>query len=165
MTHHTPKGTLIRFVFLSALLATALLGCSGAGAGGGGSAAIELEGSFDPGTSTIEGTVSFASTPASGRPLALTVSKLSPTSYSEFDSTFTTNGNSSMSYRITNVSDGTFRVQVQVDMDGNNQFGDSGDLEGWYAGTTGSPIQSSSSATTITVSGGSSTGNDFGIGP
>lgn len=152
-------------VIITAILALTLTGCSSAGAGGGGSAAIDFEGSFDTGSSTIEGTVTFSSTPASGRGLALTVQKTSPSSYSEFDSTFTANGSSSMSNRITNVSDGTYRVRMQVDMDGNSSFADAADLDGWYAGTTSTPITTSSAATLITVSGGSSTGNDFGIAP
>lgn len=158
-----------RYVSLVCLAGMVLVlsGCQNAGAGSGASAQINfaVDSSFDSGTSAITGAVSFPSGTASGRALQITVQKTtSGDTYTVIDGTFTTNGASSMTYRVTNVSDGTYKIRVRVDTDGNNSLIDSGDLDGWYNGTVLSPITSSSSATEVTVSGGDATGRDFGVG-
>jgi hypothetical protein len=68
-----------------------------------------------------------------------------------------------MRFAINGLQDGAYKFRFFVDQNGNNDM-DSGDYEGWYAGTVDNPMLSDEEATVLKLEGRNHEGVDFGIG-
>jgi hypothetical protein len=73
-------------------------------------------------------------------------------------------GATTVTFRLSDVPDGTYRLRFRVDETGNGRFGDPGDIEGYFDGTSSRPLLSHLLARTIRVEGTCVTGADFGVG-
>ena len=70
----------------------------------------------------------------------------------------------SFTFRLRGLPDGTYWLQAQADVAGTSGVNDSGDLDGYFGGSTVSPIHTRADSTTLTVPE-CRGGTEFGIGP
>jgi hypothetical protein len=143
--------------------------------GGGGDApgAACLAGTYDidkawgftQGPYAIAGTVTMPAALSSGRGIQLNILQDSPGSGNTLDFAIVSGTTNMVTYRARGLVDGTWRICLRADVDGNNRLDDVGvDYTGCYDGTVGSPITTPSTATPIVLGGMCRSGINFGIG-
>jgi hypothetical protein len=111
----------------------------------------------------IGGEISFSTSVAAGKQIAITVVSTAGTPNFTTQFTFPA-ARDSFSYRIHGLPAGTYTVEAQADVTGTTSVTDPGDLDGFFSGTTLAPVQTRADAMSITVPP-CKGGADFGIGP
>ncbi len=156
-------------------------GSGGGGEGGtpatdGGASATDsghcLSGAFDVdvdtglgGTNEIAGTVQFAGMGvAAGHTIVLTITNTMNQSVTYADSFSFMTQKESFTFRLRTLPDATYVLQAQADIVGTASASDPGDLDGYFGGTTVTPIHTRADSTPITVPACRSA-TEFGIGP
>jgi hypothetical protein len=120
---------------------------------------------FGSGTLTIEGSVDLPTVSSEGSSIRLYISRSAGTgggSQEKIGSVTTTAHE--VRYSVSGLPSGDYKIQLQVDESGNGIFSESGDYEGWYNGSTTTPIQNSATAATIVLASVSRSNMNFGIG-
>ena len=126
---------------------------------------VSIDSYFGGGDLSISGTVQLPDSASAARSIMFGINKTSfdPYPFSEFDATQVTTTSKYVNYVVNGLSTGDYTLRMQVDQSGDLEYGTTGDFDGYYNGTVSAPIQSSGSATTITLSE-SMSNVDFGIG-
>lgn len=148
--------------------ALALLSCSdsssGGSSGGGGGVSLDASKIFQ-GNLTLSGTITLPAGTGSGKLIQLTASGGGSDitkSGSQVGPAGSTPGDS-VPYTITGLSEGKYSVRARIDVDGNGNLGDPGDLDGFTGGTVDAPIQDFGKAVKVDVGANGATGVDFGV--
>jgi len=116
------------------------------------------------GTNQIAGTVSFSTTVSSGHNVVLTVTNTMNASITYADTFSFTAMKDSFTFRLRNLPDATFVLQAQADVIASSGVNDSGDLDGYFGGTTVTPIHTRADSTALTLPPCHGQ-TEFGIGP
>lgn len=120
---------------------------------------------FTSGPYGISGTVTLPAALTSGRAVQLETVQVSPSTGNHLKPQVISTQTSAITYRTRGLPDGTWKVCLRADVDGNGAVGDVGvDYVGCYNGTTSAPIKTSGSATPIVLGGACRPGIDFGVG-
>jgi hypothetical protein len=158
------------------LLAVALLGlgCGGDDGDGAnnddgclpGSYDVDGDWPFDDGPYAIAGTVTLPASVPSGHFVQLETIKIDPFPGGNYLKPAMLSASKSMiAFRSSGLTDGTWKICLRVDVDGNQMTGGAGtDYIGCFDGTTAAPIRTSSDAPEIVLSGACQSGKDFGVG-
>ena len=131
-------------------LVLVLLLLTACGGGGGGSSSdadrqritMSLD-DFELGTDgngKISGMIPLPASVAADTRLQLTVMRTAPEELTARASGHLRYATTSIAYLITDLPAGTYSVRLRLDVTGNEMYGDPGDLEGWFEGTTDTPI-------------------------
>jgi hypothetical protein len=130
-----------------------------------------LNGTFDKdadsalgGANEIAGAVLFSTTVASGHTVVLTVTSTTNPTITYADTFAFSVAKDSFTFRVRGLPDGTYSLQAQADITGAAGVTDAGDLDGYYGGTTLTPIHTRADGTSITVPA-CKGGAELGIGP
>lgn len=120
---------------------------------------------FSSGPYGISGTVTLPAALISGRSVQLETVQVTPSTGNHLKPQVISTQTSAITYRTRGLPDGTWKVCLRADVDGNGSVGDVGvDYVGCYDGTTSAPIKTSSSATGIVLGGACRPSADFGVG-
>ena len=142
---------------------------SGSGTGDGsvgGTYDIDKEYGFDTGSFEITGTIMLPTALQAGRGIQLNILKVSPSPPgNSLDFAFLGGTKNTVTYRARNLVDGTWRICLRADADGNSMLNDTGiDYTGCYDGTVAAPMKDPFTATEIVLGGANKAGIDFGLG-
>ena len=115
----------------------------------------------------IKGTITLPSNVAPGSPTQLSLEKAGPDpGGTQYIGSYVTEASKlTITYHVKLVQDGNYYLSFGVDQSGNGSFGDSGDLDGFYDGTTAAPIMTKANAPVVAVRGSCQSDRDFGVGP
>jgi hypothetical protein len=120
---------------------------------------------FTQGPYAIAGTVTLPAPLQSGRGIQLNIVQVSPDTGNSVDFAIVSATTSMVTYRARGLVDGTWRICLRADADGNNMLNDVAvDYTGCYDGTVAAPITTTTSATPIALGGMCRSGMDFGLG-
>ncbi len=114
----------------------------------------------------IDGAVTLPAA-INGRSMRMTVTETSTTSKCSQVQTDTISQNTdTIKFQINNLIEGNYTIRMQVDVTNNGPYTDAGDYDGYYKGTTSSPVFTADTATEITITSEniSQSGFDFGLG-
>lgn len=129
--------------------------------GGSGGADFLIVSEFFDGDYSITGTITLPAE-VSDKSAVLTVAKVSGTgSGSELIQKRVTGD--SFTYKISNLSAGSYTVRMQVDVDGNGSSNNEGDYEGYCCGTLDAPIVETDEAAEIIITNASVSAKNFGL--
>lgn len=154
------KQRLFLPLILLAVIVGVIQGCGGTGdpsadtGACGESADVVMrasDGQLGPGSYKISGSITLASAAASGTYVQLSVDRISLPFSAEVTSTSLNNVQVVVNYLVCNLPAGDYTVRLRTDRNGNLSYNDPGDEDGYFAGTTIAPVQSSASATPITI--------------
>lgn len=149
------------------LMSSFLVSC---GVGGEGSSSISplvslRATAFGSGTLSIEGTVALPDTSVEGSSVKLYLTRSTGTGGGNQEKTgVVTTTAHEVRYSISGLPSGDYKLRIQVDETGNGIFSERGDLEGWYSGTTSTPVQNETTGATIVLVSVSRFNMNFGIG-
>lgn len=115
----------------------------------------------DNGPNFITGTITLPAGAAAGRRIQFEV--ISTKGGNQVGPAGMTLAGSTLTYKVTGLSAGTYKIGIRVDQTNNGMVNDSGDYIGFARGTVASPKTTSAAADAIDVSA-PVTGVDFGIG-
>jgi hypothetical protein len=120
---------------------------------------------FTQGPHAIAGAITLPAELQAGRGIQLNILQVSPGSGNTVDFAILSTAKSVVTYRARGLVDGTWRICLRADANGNNALNDVGvDFTGCYDGSVAAPITSTSEATPIVLGGTCHGGKDFGIG-
>ena len=120
---------------------------------------------FSSGPYGISGTVTLPAELTSGRAVQLETVEVTPSTGNYLKPQTISTQTSTITYRARGLPDGTWKICLRADVDGNGAVGDAGvDYVGCYDGTTSAPIKTSGVATGIVLGGACRPGIDFGVG-
>ncbi len=127
---------------------------------------VDAKWPFEGGPYAIAGTITFPASVSSGRSVQIETIKVAPfPSGNNLKPVLLTASKTAITYRAFGLADGTWKICLRVDVNGNGSVGEVGiDYIGCFDGTTTAPIKSSSSATEILISSVCQSGKDFGVG-
>lgn len=115
----------------------------------------------DNGPNFITGTITLPAGAAAGRRIQFEV--ISTKGGNQVGPAGMTGAGSTLTYKVTGLAAGTYKIGIRVDQTNNGMVNDSGDYIGFARGTVASPKTTSAAADPIDVSAPVS-GVDFGIG-
>lgn len=129
--------------------------------GGSGSKDFELEADLFDGSYSISGEVTLPAA-VTDKVAVLTVTKVSGTGTGTELLSQTVSG-SSFTYKITDLSAGSYTIRMQIDTDANGSSNNEGDYEGYCCGTLAAPIVETADASEVEITTANITGKDFGL--
>jgi hypothetical protein len=111
----------------------------------------------------ITGTITLPTGASAGRFVRIMVSRTSGSFGDQLGPAGSTKSGGTLTYKITGLQPGTYKIGVAIDETGNDMLNDPGDYVGYARGTVEAPKMSESAADNIAVSA-SVFGVDFGVG-
>lgn len=111
----------------------------------------------------ITGTVTLPPGASAGRAVQIEVVRTDGFGGNQLGAAGTTGAGSTLTYKVTSLEPGVYKIGVRVDETGNQMVNDTGDYIGFAKGTTGAPKTTSATADEITITDAPITGVDLGL--